>query len=118
MTARTVAETLDEDRTRELVERLRGFGLQLEQEGGPPQAEKGALAGKTLVLTGTLPNMTREAATERIEAAGGKVTGSVSKKTDYVVAGEDPGGSKFTKAQDLGTTILDEPGLLELLGES
>ena len=118
VTARTVAETLDEDRTRELVERLRGFGLQLEQEGGPPQAEKGPLAGKTLVLTGTLPNMTREDATERIEAAGGKVTGSVSKKTDYVVAGDDPGGSKFTKAQELGTTILDEAGLLELLGES
>ena len=68
------------------------------------------------MLTGTLPNMTREEATERIEAAGGKVTGSVSKKTDYVVAGDDPGGSKLTKAQDLGTTILDEAGLLELLG--
>ena len=73
--------------------------------------------GKTLVLTGTLPNLTREDATERIEAAGGKVTGSVSKKTDYVVAGEDP-GSKLTKAQELGTEVLDEDGLLELLGLS
>jgi DNA ligase (NAD+) len=60
--------------------------------------------------------MSREEATERIEAAGGKVTGSVSKKTDYVVAGADPGASKFNKAQDLGTPILDEAGLLELLG--
>ena len=90
-------------------------GLNLEQEGGPPPAEEGVLSGKTLVLTGTLPNLTREEATERIEAAGGKVTGSVSKKTDYVVAGADA-GSKLTKAQDLGTTVLDEDGLLELLG--
>ena len=69
------------------------------------------------MLTGTLPNLTREEAAERIEAAGGKVTGSVSKKTDYVVAGADP-GSKLTKAQDLGTTMLDEDGLLELLAAS
>ena len=73
----------------------------------------GPLAGKTLVLTGTLPNLTRERATERIEEAGGKVTGSVSKKTDYLVAGADP-GTKFTKAQELGTEIIDEDGLLAL----
>jgi DNA ligase (NAD+) len=116
ITARTVAQTLAEERTRELIERLRGLGLKMELEGGPPPGEEGPLSGKTLVLTGTLPNMTREEATERIEAAGGKVTGSVSKKTDYVVAGDDPGGSKFNKAQELGTPILDEGGLLELLG--
>ena len=87
----------------------------MEDEGPPPGSDEGPLAGKTLVLTGTLPNLTREEATERVEAAGGKVTGSVSKKTDYVVAGEDP-GSKFTKAQELGTEILDEGGLLALLG--
>ena len=114
--ARTVAQTLAEERTRGLIERLRRAGLQMEQEGGSqPGEEEGALAGKTLVLTGTLPNLTREEAAERIEAAGGKVTGSVSKKTDYVVVGEDPGASKFTKAQELGTPILDEAGLLELL---
>ena len=67
------------------------------------------------MLTGTLPNLTREEATERIEAAGGKVTGSVSKKTDYVVAGADP-GSKLAKAEKVGTEVLDEDGLLELLG--
>ena len=116
VTARTVAQTLAEERTRELIERLRGLGLKMELEGAPPPGEEGAFSGKTLVLTGTLPNMTREEATERIEAAGGKVTGSVSKKTDYVVAGDDPGGSKFNKAQELGTPILDEDGLLELLG--
>ena len=62
-----------------------------------------------------MPNLTRPEATERIEEAGGKVTGSVSKKTDFLVAGADP-GSKLTKAQDLGTEVLDEEGLLSLLG--
>jgi DNA ligase (NAD+) len=112
--AGTVSETLAEERTRELVEQLRGHGLKMEEEGPEPVAE-GPLVGKTLVLTGTLPNLTRPEATARIEAAGGKVTGSVSKKTDYLVAGEDP-GSKLTKAQDLGTEVLDEDGLLALLG--
>jgi DNA ligase (NAD+) len=70
--------------------------------------------GKTLVLTGTLPTLTRDAAKEKIEAAGGKVAGSVSKKTDYVVAGEEA-GSKLAKAQELGVPILDEAGLLALL---
>jgi DNA ligase (NAD+) len=111
--AKTVHETLAESRTRELVERLRGYGLQMEEEGEAPPAE-GPLVGKTVVLTGTMPNLTRPEATQRIEAAGGKVTGSVSKKTDYVVAGEDP-GSKLTKAQELGTEVLDEDGLLALL---
>jgi DNA ligase (NAD+) len=68
------------------------------------------------VITGTLPTMSREKATEAVEAAGGKVTNSVSKKTDYVVAGADPGASKFNKAQEIGTEILDEDGLVELLG--
>jgi DNA ligase (NAD+) len=111
--ASTVTETLAEDRTRELIERLRGYGLHMEEEGAAPPAE-GPLVGKTLVLTGTLPNLTRPEATARIEAAGGKVTGSVSKKTDYLVAGADP-GTKLTKAQDLGTEVLDEDGLLALL---
>jgi len=111
--ARTIEETLAEDRTRELVDRFREYGLKMEEEG-PAAPVDGPLVGKTLVLTGTLPNLTREDATQRVEAAGGKVTGSVSKKTDYVVAGEDP-GSKMTKAQELGTEVLDEDGLLALL---
>jgi DNA ligase (NAD+) len=111
--AETVHETLTEERTRELVERLRGYGLSMEEEGAAPPAE-GPLVGKTLVLTGTLPNLTRPEATARIEAAGGKVTGSVSKKTDYLVAGDDP-GTKLTKAQELGTEVLDEEGLLALV---
>jgi DNA ligase (NAD+) len=96
---------------RELMADLREIGLTLEQEGGPAD---GPLRDKTFVLTGTLPNLTREQATERILAAGGRVTSSVSKKTDYVVAGESP-GSKLEKAERLGVAVLDEPGLLALL---
>jgi DNA ligase (NAD+) len=113
--AKTVHETLSEERTRELIRRLRDYGLQMEEEGPAPPAE-GPLVGKTVVLTGTMPNLTRPEATARIEAAGGKVTGSVSKKTDFLVAGADP-GTKLTKAQELGTEVLDEEGLLALLPE-
>jgi len=112
--AQTIVETLSEDATRELVDRLRGHGLSMEEEGPLPGTAEGPLTGKTFVLTGTLPTLTREDATARIEAAGGKVTGSVSKKTDYVVAGEDP-GSKLARAQGLGTDVLEEEGLLSLL---
>ena len=113
--AHTIQQTLAEKRTRELIQRLRRHGLRLEEEGPVAQAGYGPLEGKTLVITGTLPNLSREEATERIETAGGKVTGSVSGKTDYLVAGADP-GSKYTKARDLGTEIIDEAELLNLLG--
>ena len=82
----------------------------------PQKTAGGALTGKTLVLTGTLPTLSRDAAKAKIEAAGGKVSGSVSKKTDYVVAGAEA-GSKLDKAQELGVAIVDEGGLLALLGE-
>ena len=113
--AQQIYETLSEDSMRDLIARLREHGLQFEEEGPDPREQDGALKDKTLVLTGTLPNLTREEATERIEAAGGKVTGSVSKKTDYLVAGADP-GSKMAKAEKTGTEVLDEDGLLKLLG--
>jgi DNA ligase (NAD+) len=113
--AETLLEWLSDERTLDLINHLRAAGLQMKQEGGAMPGTEGPLAGKTFVLTGTLPNLSRDDATERIEGAGGKVTGSVSKKTDYVVAGADP-GSKLAKAQDLGTEILDEDGLLALLG--
>ena len=103
---------LAHEQMRELIRRLRDAGLQLEQSGPPPG--EGKLAGMTFVLTGTLPDLTREEATERIRAHGGKVTGSVSKKTSYVVAGDSP-GSKLEKAERLGVPVLDEVGLLELL---
>lgn len=93
---------------------------QLEQRGVQPQAEAqaqgGSLTGKTFVLTGTMPTWSRDEAARHILAAGGKVSGSVSKKTAYVVAGEDA-GSKLVKAQELGLTILGEDGLKALLGQ-
>jgi DNA ligase (NAD+) len=107
-----IHQQLADEQTRALIDDLRGEGLTLELEGPPPG--EGPLAGKTFVLTGTLPDLTREQASERIVAAGGRVTASVSKKTDYVVAGENA-GSKLTKAESLGVAVLDEPGLLELL---
>jgi DNA ligase (NAD+) len=87
--AELIHRQLAEPAMRALIDDLRGLGLQFEEEGAPPG--EGVLSGKTLVLTGTLPDLTREQATERITAAGGRVTSSVSKKTDYVVAGESPG---------------------------
>ena len=113
--ARTIAQTLDEERVKELVERLRGHGLQLEQEG-PAEGADGTLSGRTFVLTGTFPSLSRDEATRRIEEAGGKVTGSVSGNTDFVVAGDDP-GSKIEKARKLGTDVIDEQRLLALLAE-
>jgi DNA ligase (NAD+) len=110
--ARLIADQLADPKTRALIEDLRAVGLTLHEEGPPPG--EGPLAGKTFVLTGTLPDLTREEAQERIVAAGGRVTSSVSKKTDYVVAGASP-GSKLEKAERLGVTVLDEAGLLELL---
>ncbi|MDQ6811576.1 MAG: NAD-dependent DNA ligase LigA [Actinomycetota bacterium] len=111
--AALIREQLDDERMRSLIEDLRGLGLRFAQEGPPPS--QGPLAGKTLVLTGTLPQWSREQATERITAAGGRVTGSVSKKTDYLLAGESP-GSKHAKAQRLGVAVLDEAALREILG--
>ena len=109
-----IAESLAEDATRALIEKLREKGLRLEADESERRATGGPLEGKTLVLTGTLPELTREEAAAAIKAAGGKVTNSVSKKTDYVVAGESP-GSKLAKAEDLDVEILDEPALLALL---
>jgi DNA ligase (NAD+) len=110
--AQQIHDELADEQMRALIEDLRGLGLRLEEEGPPP--EQGTLAGKAIVLTGTLPTLTREQATERIVAAGGRVTSSVSKKTDYVVAGESP-GSKLEKAERLGVAVLDEAGLEALL---
>jgi DNA ligase (NAD+) len=110
-----IAESLADERTWELVEKLREKGLRLEQDESERRASGGPLEGKTFVLTGTLSELTREEAGALIKAAGGKVVSAVSKKTDYVVAGENP-GSKLAKAEKYETEILDEAGLLELLG--
>lgn len=102
--------TLDEERT--MIERLRAAGVRM--AGEEPSAAEGPLNGKTFVLTGTLPTMTRDQAREQIEAAGGRVTSAVSKKTDFVVAGAEA-GSKLEKAERLGVAVLDETGLEGLI---
>ena len=109
--AEAITEFFSEPRNRELVERLRKAGLKFKGQ----KKERGTkLAGKTFVLTGTLPNLSREEAKKLIEDQGGKVSGSVSKKTDYVVAGSDA-GSKLDKARDLKIAVIDEDSLNELL---
>ena len=109
-----IAESLADEPTWQLVEKLREKGLRLEQDASERRAAGGPLEGKTLVLTGTLAELTREEAAALIKAAGGKVVNSVSKKTDYVVAGENP-GSKLAKAEKLEVETLDEAGLRALL---
>jgi DNA ligase (NAD+) len=109
-----IAESLADERTWELIGKLRGKGLKMALEAGERPRVEGPLKGKTLVLTGTLPTLTREKATALIKRAGGKVTNSVSKKTDHVVAGDKP-GSKLAKAEELGVSVLDEKGLKNLL---
>jgi DNA ligase (NAD+) len=111
-----VAEALADDATWALVEKLKQKGVRLEADESERRVSGGPLEGKTVVLTGTLPELTREEAAALVKAAGGKVVNSVSKKTDYVVAGESP-GSKLEKAEKLGTEVLDEAGLLALLVE-
>ncbi|WP_333903821.1 NAD-dependent DNA ligase LigA [Achromobacter insolitus] len=111
--AASIRRFFAEQHNRDVIEQLKAQGVNPVAEAAPQGT---TLAGKTFVLTGTLPNWTREEASMRIQAAGGKVSGSVSKKTAYLVAGEDS-GSKLTKAQELGVAVLDEDGLKALLGE-
>ncbi len=113
--AKAIVEFFAEERNRSLVRELREVGLTMP---APEKRSGGALEGKVAVLTGTFPGLTREAAKERIEQAGGKVSGSVSKKTSFVVAGEDA-GSKLEKARELGVEVIDEAELLHrLAGEA
>jgi len=110
--AASIREFFLESKNRELVERLRKAGLQFKGK----KKERGTkLAGKTFVLTGTLAKYSRDQAKKMIEDAGGKVSGSVSKKTDYVVAGAEP-GSKLDKARELGVNVINEDAMEELLG--
>ena len=111
--AASIRRFFAEQHNRDVIEQLKSQGVNPVAEAAPQAT---TLAGKTFVLTGTLPNWTREEASMRIQAAGGKVSGSVSKKTAYLVAGEDS-GSKLAKAQELGVAVLDEDGLKALLGE-
>jgi DNA ligase (NAD+) len=113
--AESIAHFFRERHNREGVEQLRAAGVRWKEGDAPPKKSAGPFAGKIVVLTGTLAAMARDDARERIEAQGGKVTGSVSKKTDYVITGEEA-GSKLDKARELGVAILDEKKFLKLLG--
>ncbi|MDN5344333.1 MAG: ligase [Clostridia bacterium] len=115
--AESIREFFAEPRNLAVLEKLKKAGVRMEAEAPgaeAPDKPAGPLAGKTLVLTGTLPGMTRQEAEEVITRAGGKVSGSVSKKTDYVVAGEKP-GSKYDRARELGVPVIDVSGLRKLI---
>ena len=113
--AASIAGFFSEPHNRAVVQSLRSRGVRWTGQGDPRRLQ-GHVDGRTFVLTGTLPTLSREAASARIEAAGGKVSGSVSSRTDYLVVGKDP-GAKYDKARELGVSILDEAGLLVLLGD-
>jgi DNA ligase (NAD+) len=115
--ARSIRTFFDQPHNREVVAALRAAGVKFEEFDAPPMLAAAPLAGKTFVLTGTLPTWSRDDAKAQLEAAGAKVTGSVSNKTDYLVAGADA-GSKLDKARELGVAVLDEAGLRVLLAGS
>ncbi|MDQ4024540.1 MAG: NAD-dependent DNA ligase LigA, partial [Actinomycetota bacterium] len=110
--ARSITAFFSQPRNLDVIDRLKAAGVDPKQA---PKQKDGPLEGKTFVITGTLERFSRAAAEQAIESRGGKVTGSVSKKTDYVVVGESPGASKFDKAQELGIALLDENAFEELL---
>jgi len=112
--AQAIMEHFNDPRNRALVSELIELGI---EPAAPVKrvASSAIFSGKTFVLTGTLPTMSRDQAAEKIEAAGGKVSGSVSKKTSYVLAGEEA-GSKLEKAKTLGVTVIDEAEFLQMLG--
>jgi DNA ligase (NAD+) len=112
--ALSIAQFFAEAHNREVIEQMRACGVHWDEHEPTAAVSPARLTGMTLVLTGTLPGMSRDKAKELIEAQGGKVAASVSRKTDYVVAGAEA-GTKLAKAEELGVTVLDEAGLVELL---
>jgi DNA ligase (NAD+) len=110
-TADAVAAFMQEPRNRQVIERLAAAGVNMEEQVEEPV--DAVFAGRSFVITGTLPTMSRKEATQFVESRGGRVSSSVSKSTDFVVVGDDP-GSKFDKAKQLGVRILDEAGLRQL----
>jgi DNA ligase (NAD+) len=111
--ATSVRQFFDSDHNRKVVDKLRAAGVNFQGPAAPSEPQ--VLAGMSVVVTGTLESLSREAAEEAIKARGGKSPGSVSKKTTAVVAGEAPGAAKLTKAEELGVPILDEEQFLHLL---
>jgi DNA ligase (NAD+) len=118
VTAQSIVEWFSHKPNRALVAKLGKAGVRVrEAKRKALPAGQGPLEGKTFVITGALPTMSREEATAFIKSRGGKVTDSVSKKTSYLVVGADPGGTKYTKAQELGVPMIDEAALRKLAGE-
>jgi len=113
VTAQSIVEWFSHKSNRELIARLARAGVRVRE--AKKASPGGKLAGKTFVITGTLPTMSREEATAFIKSHGGKVTDSVSKKTDYLVVGADPGGTKYNKAQTLGVPMIDEAALRRMV---
>ncbi|HUR45979.1 MAG TPA: BRCT domain-containing protein, partial [Candidatus Saccharimonadales bacterium] len=113
--ANSLFDWFSDSRNQKLLERLAKAGLNFESQLYKPAAAAGPFHGKTFVLTGTLPSLSREDATAKIEALGGRVSGSVSKKTDFVLAGEEA-GSKLEKAEKLGVKIITEQEFKEMTG--
>jgi DNA ligase (NAD+) len=116
--AGNIVEWFSRERHQKLIEKLRRAGVRLAEARRERPAEELPLAGLTFVITGTLPSMSRDAATALIQEHGGKVTGSVSSKTDYLVVGEAPGGTKYRKAQQLGVPMIDEAKLMQMIGQT
>jgi len=112
--AKSIYDWFQQEPNRHLIGRLREAGLNFRSQSYQAKAAYGAFSGKTFVLTGTLPTLKREEATSKIEALGGKVSSSVSKKTDYVLAGEEA-GSKLEKAKTLGVKIINEADFLKMI---
>ena len=114
VSAKCILEFFAKEENRQMLERLKGYGVNMQAR---EREQAGSLLeGKTFVLTGTLPTLSRKEASDIIQRNGGKVTGSVSKKTSYVLAGEDP-GSKLEKAESLGIPVLSEDELMAMLNE-
>jgi DNA ligase (NAD+) len=116
--AGNIVEWFSRERHQKLIEKLRRAGVRLAEEKRERSAEELPLAGLTFVITGTLPTMSRDAATDLVREHGGKVTGSVSSKTDYLLVGEAPGGTKYRKAQQLGVPVIDEAKLMQMIGRT
>jgi DNA ligase (NAD+) len=117
-TAGGIVEWFGRERHRALIEKLRRAGVRMEERGEVREEMPQPLEGLTFVITGTLPSMSRDEAKSLIERHGGKVTGSVSGKTSYLLVGEAPGGTKYNKARELGVPMIGEAELLEMIEEA
>lgn len=117
-TAGGIVRYFSQERNRKLIEKLRKAGVRMTRLAEEAEAVRGPLEGLTFVITGTLPTMSREEASRFIEEHGGKVTVSVSRNIDYLLVGADPGGTKYSRARDLGVQMIDEEGLRRMVGGS